>query len=95
MIDHSKGSIIQEKKRNQLKASLSGQILLVSLNKHKTKFEVSDFVKVSKKQRSNVVEVLVKNIYQYNLVGICIQHKKDPWDLNTSFLLRNVLSHLL
>lgn len=77
-------------RRSQAKQGLSGRILCIVLNKHTTKFEVSDFVRVSKKHRSNVVDILVKDIFQYNITGICIRHKKDQFSINTSFLIRNV-----
>jgi ribosomal protein L19 len=77
-------------KRSQSKKGLAGRILRVSLNKHSTKFEVSDYVRQSKKHRSNVVDILVKDIFQYNFTGICIKQTKDQFALNTSFLIRNV-----
>jgi ribosomal protein L19 len=68
---------------------LTGKILCVLFNKYSTIFEVSDYVKTSKKQRSNVTDVQVKDIFQYNFIGICIAHKKDSFMLNTSYLIRN------
>jgi ribosomal protein L19 len=76
--------------RNQVNKGLSGRVVKVSLNKHSTKFEVSDYVTISKKQRSNVVDILEKDIFQYNFTGIVISQKKDQLVLNTSFLIRNV-----
>jgi ribosomal protein L19 len=73
---------------------LTGAVLEVSFNKHSTTFELSDFVKTSKKQRSNIVDVQIKDILQYNFIGICIAHKKDPYYLNTSFLIRNVFGRV-
>lgn len=83
---------ISTKKRPKLKGNrtrITGRVLRVMFNKKTTQFEVSDFVKTSKKQRSNVIDVQVKDIFQYNFVGICIAQKKDQFDLNTSFLIRN------
>jgi ribosomal protein L19 len=80
------------KKRPNLEQShkrLTGKVLRVMFNKRTTKFEVSDFVKTSKKQRSNVVDVQVKDIFQYNFIGICIAQKRDEFVLNSSFLIRN------
>lgn len=68
---------------------LAGKVLCVLFNKFSTSFEVSDFVKTSKKQRSNIVDIQVKDIFQYNFIGICIAHKKDYYLFNTSFLIRN------
>lgn len=76
------------------KQRLTGQVLQVMFNKKTTSFEVTDFVKTSKKQRSNVVEVQIKDIFQYNFIGLCIAHKKDSYGLNTSFLLRNTFDHI-
>lgn len=42
-------------KKRELKKGVAGLVLVVYLNKESTKFEVTDFIKVSKKHRSNVV----------------------------------------
>lgn len=47
---------------------------------------------MSKKLRSNVDIEREKTLLDYNIVGICIRHKRDPFLLNTRFLIRNVLS---
>jgi len=73
---------------------IAGNVLWVSFDKQNTSFEVSDFVKTSKKQRSNIVDIQIKDLLQYNFVGICIAHKKDPYDVNTSFLIRNVFDRV-
>jgi len=54
----------------------------------------SDFVKTSKKQRSNIVDIKIKDILHYSFLGICIAHKKDPYGLNTSFTIRNVFDRV-
>jgi ribosomal protein L19 len=68
---------------------LPGSVLKILLNKQSTVFELSDFVKTSKKQRSNITEAQVKDIVQYNFIGICIAQRKDMFYSNTSFLIRN------
>jgi ribosomal protein L19 len=68
---------------------ISGRVLSVNFNKKNTTFELSDFRKTSKKLRSNVVEIEIRDIFQYTFVGICIAHKKDQYLINTSFLIRN------
>jgi ribosomal protein L19 len=68
---------------------IAGKVLVVLFDKRTTVFEVSDFVKTSKKLRSNVSEVQTRDIFQYNFIGLCIAHKKDPYCVNTSFLIRN------
>nr|ADZ99047.1 ribosomal protein L19 [Physarum polycephalum] len=68
---------------------LTGKVLSVLFDKRTTSFEVSDFIKTSKKLRSNISEVQVRDIFQYNFIGLCIAHKKDPFVINTSFLIRN------
>jgi ribosomal protein L19 len=68
---------------------IAGNIMIVLFDKRTTVFDVSDFVKTSKKLRSNVSEIQVRDIFQYNFIGICIAHKKDPYFLNTSYLIRN------
>jgi ribosomal protein L19 len=68
---------------------LPGKILCVIFNKFSTFFEVSDYVKTSKKQRSNVVDLQIKDIFQYNFIGICIAQKKDQFLMNTNYIIRN------
>jgi hypothetical protein len=68
---------------------LAGKILCVMLNKSSTLFDVADFVKTSKKQRSNVVDVQIKDIFQYNFIGICIAQRKDQFFLDTNYIIRN------
>ena len=73
---------------------LSGKILCIIFNKFSTYFEVSDFVKTSKKQRSNVVDQQIKDIFQYNVIGICISQKKDQYFLNTQYIIRNTFERI-
>jgi len=73
---------------------LTGKILSVLFDKRTTTFEVSDFVKTSKKLRSNTTEIQIRDIFQYNFVGICIAHKKDLDTINTSFLIRNTFDQV-
>jgi ribosomal protein L19 len=68
---------------------LAGKVLAVIFDKRTTTFEVSDYVKTSKKLRSNTIDIQIKDIFQYTFIGICIAHKKDPFTINTSFLMRN------
>jgi ribosomal protein L19 len=68
---------------------IAGRVVTILFDKRTTTFEVSDFVKISKKLRSNTVEVQIRDIFQYNFLGLCIAHKKDPYLINTSFLVRN------
>jgi len=73
---------------------VTGKAVQVVFNEQTTRFEVSDFVKTSKKQRSNIVDIQIKDILHYNFIGLCIAHKKDPYGFNTSFTIRNVFSRV-
>jgi len=73
---------------------ITGKVLTVIFDKRTTTFEVSDFVKTSKKLRSNVIEIQERDIFQYNFTGLCIAHKKDPYVINTSFLIRNTFDRI-
>lgn len=61
-----------------------GRIISVAFNKEATKFELTDYIKVSKKHRSNVVDVLVKDVFQYTLPEY-VSSKKRSYSLNTLF----------
>jgi ribosomal protein L19 len=51
-------------------------------------------VNKGKKQRSDIVQIQIKDILHYSFIGICIAHKKDPYGLNTSFTIRNVFDRV-
>jgi len=73
---------------------VAGKVISVTFDKKHTTFEVTDFIKISKKLRSNTVEVKTLDIFQYNFVGLCIAHKKDPYITDTSFLIRNAFDRI-
>jgi len=68
-------------------------VINVLFNKEYTKFNVLDYITLSKKsRRSQKYVVKVKAILQYNFCGILLKNKKHIYNpLNNSFLLRNVL----
>ena len=70
---------------------VGGKIMMLSFDKRITTFELTDFEKRSKKLRSNTIEVQIKDIFQYELLAICISTKRDQYLVNTAFLLRNVV----
>lgn len=76
------------------RSRLGGMVLSVNFDKKITNFNVSDFIKTSKKLRSNIVEVQILDIFQYNFVGLCLRHKKDRYLINTSFLIRNTFDRI-
>jgi ribosomal protein L19 len=69
---------------------LAGFVLQVDFHQEYTKFEVTDFIKVSKKHRSNTFDIIAKDIPQYNFTGLCLRYRPDPYSTNTAFLIRNV-----
>ena len=68
--------------------------MMLSFDKRITTFELSDFEKRSKKLRSNTIDIQIKDIFQYNILGICISRKRDQYLVNTAFLLRNVVDRV-
>ena len=74
---------------NYHRQQITGRVLCVLFDKRETKFEMTDYIKTSKKHRTNIIEVQQREILQYNFTGLCIAHKKDPFYVNTSFLIRN------
>lgn len=83
-------NISKARKPNVKLKVIAGQLLQLTLSQKITKFDMTDYIRVSKKHRSNTVDVIIRDIFQYVFTGICIRHRKDIYDLNTSFLLRNV-----
>ena len=79
---------LTEKKK---KFTFGGKLLQIFFLTKFTKFDISEYVKVSKKQRTNISEKKVKDVLQYSFLGYCFDFKKDYEGLNCSFSLRNVL----
>ena len=73
------------------KFSFGGKLLQVFFLTKFTKFDIAEYVKVSKKQRTNISEKKVKDVLQYSFLGYCFNFKKDPDSINCSYSLRNVL----
>lgn len=73
---------------------ITGNVLRIAFTTAATKFNLGDFVKTSKKLRSNFNKVLEREPLQYDYIGICIAQKKDPYIINTSFLVRNAYQHI-
>jgi ribosomal protein L19 len=71
----------------------ANEVVNVLFNKKYTKFNVLDYITLSKKsRRSQKYVVKVKAILQYNFCGIALKNKKHIYNpINNSFLLRNVL----
>lgn len=79
---------IQDKSINRV--NFGGKVMSVNWRTEYTKFDIYDYVKVSKKQRSNEVDRKEKKVLNYNYTGICIAYKKDFNSINAKFVLRNV-----
>jgi len=73
---------------------LGGFIVEAGWKPAATAFNMQDYIRVSKKHRSNIVEVVERDVFQYCFCGICIKHQAYHGDLNASFLLRNVFSSI-
>jgi ribosomal protein L19 len=68
-----------------------GMILEIDLDPKQTKFDINDYIKLSKKSsRSMRLEKQIKPTLQYSIVGKCIRFQKKG--INTSFLIRNVIT---
>lgn len=73
------------------KFTFGGKLLQVFFLTKFTKFDIAEYVKVSKKQRTNISEKKVKDVLQYSFLGYCFNFKKDFDGINCSYSLRNVL----
>lgn len=91
ILDLIKKYIQRDNKKD--KRHIAGQVIDITLNRSLTKFDIKNYVTVSKKLRSNVELKKEKNILEYHLIGICIRMKKDGYGINSSCLIRNVLSN--
>ena len=78
---------------SMLKKSPAGRIMTFFLLPEKTNFEITDFIRISKKNRSDTKDVYDKEMYSYNFTGICISAKMDFYEVNSNFLIRNVFDH--
>jgi len=67
-----------------------GRLLRVYWKTQYTQFDINDFVRVSKKLRSNTIDRKVKDILQYNFTGICVTFNLHVQTVHQSFTLRNV-----
>lgn len=74
---------------SERKLYTGGRLLLVQWKTYYTKFEISDYVSVSKKHRTDIAKKVVKDILYYSFVGICVGYKRNGTGINSSFLLRN------
>jgi ribosomal protein L19 len=68
--------------------NLKSSIWHVGFNTNVTRFSMGDYIKVSKKLRSNVVNKVEYDINVYSFKGILISDYADP--LNASYLIRNI-----
>jgi len=73
------------------KFSFGGKVIKVLWKTQFTKFDIAEYVKVSKKQRTNISEKKTKDVLQYCFLGYCFDYKIDNLSINTSFSLRNIL----
>jgi ribosomal protein L19 len=71
---------------------LKSYIWHVGFNTNVTRFSMGDYIKVSKKLRSNVVNKVDYDINIYSFKGILISDYMNP--LNTSYLIRNVFDSI-
>ena len=79
---------LQKKKK---KFNFGGKLLQVFFVTKFTKFDIAEYVKVSKKQRTNISDKKIKDVLQYCFLGYCFNYKKDNKGVNCSYSLRNVL----
>lgn len=79
--------------KSELKKNFSfgGKVIQVFWKTRFTKFDIAEYVKVSKKQRTNISEKKIKDVLQYSFAGFCYNFKKTKFTINTSFSIRNVL----
>lgn len=66
-----------------------GRPIEIAYHAEMTKFEISDFIKQSKKTRSHKVDIKEKALLQYTLVGKCIKFNNRGF--HTTFTLRNII----
>jgi len=66
-----------------------GKIIEIAFNTEFTHFNVQDFVKQSKKTRSNKIEYAEKQVLLYSVVGKCIRYRNRG--SYTTFIIRNVI----
>lgn len=80
-------SLDKEEKKRQL----GGKVLRVDLSPQFTKFEITDYIRLSKKQRTHELDKRAnKKVYFYYYLGLCLAQKKDFFLINTSIIIRNV-----
>lgn len=65
-----------------------GEIIDIAFNTAFTHFNVQDYVKQSKKTRSNKIEYAEKEVLLYSMVGKCIRYRNRGF--HTTFIIRNV-----
>ncbi len=83
---HNNVNIIAYSKQRRI----GGRVMFFIPYLYKTDFDMLDYVKISKKQRSDKAIRYEKDLSKYQYAGICISHKKDKYSIKTSFLMRNV-----
>jgi len=66
-----------------------GEIIDLVFDTDFTHFHIQDYVKQSKKTRSNKIEYAEKEILLYSMVGKCIHYKNAGF--HTTFTIRNVV----
>ena len=78
-----------------LRKGFGGRLLVVHWRNEFTKFDINDYIKLSKKQRSHELDKKEKEVLNYNYTGICISHKKNFESTATTFVIRNVFDSFL
>ena len=71
---------------------LVGEIVHVHLTVASTKFEVEDYIKKSKKLRSDISDRVKRDPLEYQFVGLCLKARLDENLTDSRVLLRNVFS---
>lgn len=82
-------------KDSESRKGFGGRLMTVDWRTEFTKFDIYDYVKISKKQRSHEIEKKEKRVLNYKYTGICIGYRKNANSINSSFVLRNVLDSFL
>jgi hypothetical protein len=86
-LPNTKLSLVRKKNLRKLKT------LCIGYNTHETHFVLSDFIRQSKKLRSNVIEKVEMDISLYSLKAIILRERATinrPWE--RTYLIRNVFS---
>jgi len=71
---------------------LEGEILHINLAVSYTKFEMEDYIKKSKKLRSDITYRIKRDPVEYQMTGLCVKAYIDYYLTDSRAILRNVFS---